>query len=269
MTVRTAVRPHPSTFQQWWVLTVRVIAPSLRNGELLIAIILSGVFTVSYYLPLKQIMGTVVQGISSSYAQYLMPLIALQAIYFAGMSGALRSAMDSVQGINRRFRSMPIGPMIPLAARMSANLYRCGTALATAILYGHLIGFRFYRGAEYTVGFCLLVLLIGVTVAFVGDLVGAISKNPEATPYLVLLPSLILILMSVGIQPVEQFPGWIQPVVRDQPFSQFVYALRALAGDTSTAGSPTWSVIGPALAWLFGVMAIAVPLYAFVLSRRR
>ncbi len=36
MTAWTALRPNPSTFRQWWVLTLRVIAPSLRSGELLI-----------------------------------------------------------------------------------------------------------------------------------------------------------------------------------------------------------------------------------------
>jgi ABC-2 type transport system permease protein len=267
MTAWTGARPNPSPFRQWWVLTIRVIAPTVRNGELLIALSLSAVFTASFYLPLKQIMATVVQG---SYAQYLMPVVALQAVFFAAMSAALRSATDSVHGINRRFGSMPIPAMTPMAARMSGNLYRCATALATAILYGHVIGFRFYRSASYTVGFCLLVLLIGITVSFVGDLIGIVSTNPEATTHILLLPQLILMMLSVGIQPAELFPGWIQPFVRDQFFSQFVYALHALAGDaTGSAAWPNWSVVRPALAWLVGILAIAAPLYVVVLWRRR
>jgi ABC-2 type transport system permease protein len=46
-----------------------------------------------------------------------------------------------------------------------------------------------------------------------------------------LLPQMILGLLSVGVQPAELFPQWIQPIVRNQPTSQWVYALRALAGD--------------------------------------
>ncbi len=77
-------------------------------------------------------------------------------------------------------------------------------------------------------------------------------------------------MLSVGIQPVELFPGWIQPFVRNQPFSQFVYALRTLAGDPAdVAGSPTWPIVGPALAWLVGIMLVAVPLYAHLLTRPR
>lgn len=77
-------------------------------------------------------------------------------------------------------------------------------------------------------------------------------------------------MLSVGILPPEQFPGWLQPFVRDQFYSQFVYALRALAGDaTQPVAWPSWSVIGPAVAWLAGIMLITVPTYLYVLRRRR
>jgi ABC-2 type transport system permease protein len=262
-------RPTPSTLQQWWVLTVRVITPTLRNGEVLTQIAASVLFTAGFYIPLKQLMGAFTLGMSS-YAQYLMPLIALQAISFAAISGAFRSATDSVQGINRRFQSMPIAPLTPLGSRMSASMYRCCLALVISLLCGHVIGFRFYGDAGHTVGFVLLALLIGATLSFLGDLIGAATKNPEATTHLMVLPQLIFGLLSVGIQPVEQFPEWIQPFVRNQPVSQFVYALRALAGDsTDAAGAVTWSVTGPALAWALGLMVVLVPLHGFVSTRRR
>jgi ABC-2 type transport system permease protein len=264
-----AVRPTTSTVQQWWVLTVRVIMPTLRNGEVLTQVAASTMFTVGFYIPLKQILGAFTQGMSS-YAQYLMPLIALQAITFAAVSAAFRSATDSVQGINRRFKAMPIVPLTPLAARMSASMHRCSIALVVSLVCGHVIGFRFYGGVAHTVGFCLLVLLIGAALALIGDLIGAANKNPEATLHLMMPPQLILGLLSVGLQPVERFPSWIRPFVRDQPISQYVYALRALAGDsTPAAGSVTWSLIGPTLVWLAGSIVILVPLHVLVASRRR
>ena len=267
MTALAVARPTPSAIRQWWVLTVRVIAPTIRTGELFIAIALSVALTASLYIPLKQIMGAVVQG---SYAQWIMPSICLQAVYFAAMSGALRSATDSVHGINRRLASMPVPPAAPMAARMSGNLYRCATALTTAIICGHVIGFRFYRGPGYIVAFCALVLLIGLTLSFVGDLVGPGSTNPEATTHILLLPELIWGVLSVGIQPADQFPEWIQPVVRNQPHSQFVYALRSFAGNSeATAGMPSISVVGPALAWILGILLVTAWLYARVLRRRR
>ena len=264
-----AVRPTTSTVQQWWVLTCRAIMPTLRNGELFTQVAASILFTVGFYIPLKQLMGAFAQGMSS-YAQYLMPLIALQAIAFAAVSAAFRSATDSVQGINQRFKTMPIAPLTPLASRMSASMYRCSVALAVSLVCGHVIGFRFYGGVAHTLGFCLLVLLIGAALAFLGDLVGTATENPEATTHMMLLPQLIFGLLSVGVQPAERFPEWIQPFVRNQPISQFVYALRALAGDSiPAAGEVTWSVIGPALVWVIAPTVILIPLHARVSSRRQ
>ena len=264
-----AVRPTTSTVQQWWVLTVRAITPTLRNGELLTQIAASIMFTVGFYIPLKQLMGAFAQGMSS-YAQYLTPLIALQAIAFAAVSAAFRSATDSVQGINRRFKALPIAPLTPLASGMSSSMYRCSVALAVSLVCGHVIGFRFHGGVAHTLWFCLLVLLIGAALSLLGDLVGTASENPEATTHLMMLPQLIFGLLSVGVQPVERFPEWIQGFVRNQPTSQFVYALRALAGDsTPAAGEVTWSVIGPAVVWVVASIVILIPLHALVSSRRR
>lgn len=264
----SAIRAAPSTPQQWWVLTVRLITPTLRNGEVLTQVAASVMFTVGFYVPLKQIMGAFTLGMSS-YAQYLMPLIALQAIAFASVSAAFRSATDSVQGINRRFRAMPIAALTPLASRMSASIYRCCIALVVSLACGHVVGFRFYGGTAHTVAFCVLVLSIGAMLSILGDLIGSANQNPEATMPLMLPPQLIFGLLSVGLQPVERFPGWIQPFVRNQPISQFVYALRALASDsTPAAGVVQWSTVGPALIWTVALTAVMLPLHSLVALRR-
>jgi ABC-2 type transport system permease protein len=114
-----------------------------------------------------------------------------------------------------------------------------------------------------------MVLLIGAALSFLSDLIGTSSQNPEATTQWMALPQLIFGLLSVGVQPAEQFPGWIEPLVRNQPVSQFVYALRALAGDTTAAaGSVTWSVMWPSLAWILALMAITALLSTILLGRR-
>jgi len=261
-------RPGVSTVQQWWVLTTRMIIPTLRNGELPTQIIGSIVFTIGYYLPLKELMGSVQP--LSSYAQYLTPLIVLQAIWFAAISAAFRSATDSVQGINRRFRAMPIASQVPFASRMTASIYRCCIALAVSVGCGHAIGFRFHEGVLYTLGFLAFTLLIGASLAVIGDLIGIATQNPEATAPLMLVPQLTLGLACVGLQPVERFPDWIQGFVRNQPLSQWVYGLQALAGDTTgNAPEVSWSVLTPGLAWALGSIVVAGSLHAVVSRRRR
>jgi ABC-2 type transport system permease protein len=267
-TALVTARPKLSTVGQWWVLTTRLVIPSLRNGEVLTTIMAVVVFAAGWYIPLNHMLGAM-SGMSS-YAQFLMPLIALQGISFAAITGALRAATDSVKGINRRFDSMPIAPLTPLIARMSAGLYRCAVGTAAALVTGHVLGFRFYNGLVDAIGFCVLLLLIGMVLSFMSDLLGSHSKNPEATTQWLMMPQLIFGLLSVGIQPAENFPDWIEPVVRNQPISQFIYAMRALAGDSMPgAGQVTWSVLAPSVAWLVGVTIFMVPLSMVLLLRRQ
>jgi ABC-2 type transport system permease protein len=260
-------RPPVSAIQQWWVLTVRMITPTLRNGELATQIVGSIVFTIGYYLPLKQMMGAVQP--LSGYAQYLTPLIILQAIWFAAISAAFRSATDSVQGINRRFRAMPIPSVAPLASRMTASMYRCCIALAVSVACGYVIGFRLHLGIASIIGFVALALLIGAALAIIGDLIGVATQNPEATAPMMLIPQLTLGLASVGLQPVERFPEWIQGFVRNQPLSQWVYGLQALAGDsTDAAPEVSFSVLAPGVIWAVASIVVALTLHVLV-SRRR
>ncbi len=268
MTALTAARPTPSGLHQWWVLTKRLIAPTLRNGEAAVGVAVSVAATASLYIPLNRLMdGPDLK--MSSYAQYLLPLIVLQAIAFASISTAFRAATDSVQGINRRFQSLPIPPLTPLAARIAASLYRCLLGLAVALACGFAIGFRFHRGWVYAAAFCLLAVLTGLALALLGDTLGTKSRDPAATAQWLLLPQLIFGFLSVGIQPLQRFPDWIQPIVENQPISRIVYALQAFAGDSGDGVPPvSWSVIGPALYWVAGIVAVTLP-WAAVVYRRR
>ena len=252
---------------QWWVLTGRLIVPMLRNGEIVVALAASAAVTASFYATLHQLLaGPDLQ--QSSYGQYLMPLIALQAMSFASVSTAFRASTDSVQGLNRRFRAMPIALLSPLAARLSAGLCRNAAGLVVALACGYVIGFRFYRGPLETVGFCLLALSAVAALAFLADAVGTSSLNPAAATQWLLLPQLIFGLASVGLQPVQRFPEWIRPIVRDQPVSQLIYALQALAGDKiPIPNAPTWSVTGPALVWVVGGIVALLPLAVYLYRR--
>ncbi|MBU3750806.1 MAG: antibiotic transporter [Mycobacterium sp.] len=268
MIVPAATLPVPSGFQQWWVLTKRLVAPTLRNGEVAVGVAISAAATASLYIPLNRIMTGPDLGMSS-YAQYLIPLIVLQAIAFASISTAFRAATDSVQGINRRFQSLPIPSLTPLAARITASVYRCVIGLIVALACGYVIGFRFHRGLWYAVAFCLLALITGLTLALLGDTLGTRSRDPAATAQWLLLPQLIFGFLSVGVQPLHRFPDWIQPIVDNQPISLIIYALQALAGDsTQSVQEVSWGLIWPVLAWVFGIMALTLP-WAYVVYRKR
>lgn len=272
-----APRPSPqksrlSTLRQWWILTMRFMA-NQHVGEALTTTGAPVVFMVGFYIPFSMpwshFVGGGSSGVASSLGQYITPLVTLQAIAFAAIGSAFRAATDSSLGVNQRFRSMPIAPLTPVFARVTVTMYRCSVGLAVSLQCGYVIGFRFHRGPLYVVGFCVLVLAIGALLSFGADLVGTASRNPDAMLPLLTLPILTFGLLSVGLMPVKLFPRWIHPFVRNQPISQFVEALRALAGDTTKAAIPvTWPVMAPTLAWLFGFLVFLVPSSIIVLSRQ-
>lgn len=263
-----APAPRTATLAQWWVLTRRLIRPSLRNGEVVTALLAPTVFTVGFYVPLNLVMSLYGHGLSS-YAQFLMPMIVMQAVAFCAISASFRAAVDARDGLNLRFGSLPMAAVIPLAARLTAALYRAGIALAAALVCGRVIGFRFYGSCWDTVGFIGFALLIGLALCLGADLLGSLSKSPEATTQALILPQLILGMVSTGFAPARQFPTWIQGFARNQPVSQFVYGLRALAGDsTPNAGAVDWPIMGPALAWPLGLVVV-FGAAAVVVSLRR
>lgn len=264
--------PRLLTLRQGWVLFGRFISPSLSVGEKLTTVGAPVVFMVGFYLPFAKPWNQFVggSGVASSIGQYITPLVALQAIAFAAIGTGFRAATDALRGINRRFATMPIAPLTPVLARVSVALYRCCWGLSVSLISGYVVGFRFHRGPLYIVGFCVLVLVIGVVLALAADLLGTATKNPDAMVHLLSLPILIFGLLSVGLMPIRLFPRWIHPFVRNQPISQFVEALRALAGDTTKKVLPvTWSVMAPTLAWILGCLVVLVPIGVIVLSRRR
>ena len=267
-------KPHPSTVQQWWVLFVRFVAPSLTNyAEPLVTIGSPVVFTVGFYIPFaipwNHYVGGPGSGVASSLGQYITPLIVLQSVAFAAIGSAFRAATDSLLGINRRFKSMPIAPLTPVLSRVTSSVYRCCVGLVVALICGYVIGFHFHRGPLYIAAFCLLAIVIGAVLSYAADLLGTATRNPDAMLPLLTLPILIFGLLSVGLMPLRLFPHWIHGFVRNQPITQFVLALRALAGDTTKGAVPvTWPVMAPTFAWLIGCVVILVPVSIYVLSRR-
>ncbi|MCM6773950.1 ABC transporter permease [Nocardia sp. CDC159] len=258
--------PRRRAAMQGWVLALRLIRPSVRNGEVLTAVLAPTVFTLGFYVPLNRVMNFVGFGLSS-YAQFLMPMIVMQAVSFCATAAAFRAAADARDGLTARFATMPMPSVTPLLARTAATGYRIALSLLVALVCGHVIGFRFYGSWWHTAGFLGFGLLVGVMLGLAGDVLGTLSKSPEATTQALMLPQLILGMVSTGFVPAHQFPRWIQGFARDQPVSQFVEVMRALAGDRSgRTAVVSWATLGPGIAWAsaglvsFGGVAVIVAL---------
>lgn len=249
-----------SSFAQWRALTGRLVRTMVFKGELVVAVITPLVFTLGFYLPLRYVMNL---SHELDYAQFVMPIIVLQTMSFTMMSNAQIAAFESMTGLHSRMQTMPIGSMVPLTSRISAGLVRSVTSLIAAIVFGHCIGFRFSAGIGQAVLFCAFSLAVGTVLALGADALGSLTKSPQSLSQALTLPTLILGMMSTGFVPESGFPSWLRPFARNQPVSQFSYALRDMAAD-----GVSWSVLWVPLLWLIAMAAAFAPLAVWASVRR-
>ncbi|MFE7746022.1 ABC transporter permease [Nocardia sp. NPDC057455] len=248
-----------SSFAQWRALTGRIVRTMATKGELIVAMVTPLIFTLGFYLPLRYVMK--IQGVD--YAQYVMPIIVLQTMAFTMMSNAQLAAFEAMTGLSTRLQTMPIGTLVPFTSRICAGLVRSVTSLTAAVLFGHLIGFRFVAGVGQAVLFCAFSLAVGTVLAIGADGLGSLTKSPESLSQALTLPTLIFGMLSCGFVPERNFPEWIRPFVRNQPISQFSFALRDMAAD-----GVTWQVLWVPLVWLIGLAAAFIPLAIWASVRR-
>jgi len=237
-------------------LTKRSMLGTLRDGDLVFAVIGPIGFFLCFNLTLRKVIDTG----GMDYAQYILPVIIVQAMIFTAMTTADRSARDSLSGMGIRLRSLPIAAVVPVTARMLSSLIRAVAALAAALGAGYAFGFRFRGDIADTLAFIGLALLLSLALSLGADAMGAVSKSAEQASQSLLVPQLLLVMLSTGIAPASAFPGWLGPFVRNQPVSQIAASLRGLADGH-------YVNLAVSLAWCVG-MLVAFGAIALSMQRR-
>ncbi|ORA17732.1 ABC transporter permease [Mycobacterium arosiense] len=228
-------------------LTERSLLAAARDGGLMFEIFSPVGYLVGFSLALHGLVDTG----HTSYAQYLVPAIALQAVVFAGMLTADRAARDHLHGLGERLMTLPIAAAVPVSARIIATLVRAALGLTVAIIAGYAFGFRMTGGPGYAAAFVAIALLFGLAVALGADALGSSTSTPQGASHLLFVPQLLLFMLSTGIAPETNFPGWLRPYVRNQPLSLVAETLRGLGRGHVTVGN-----LAPSLAWCVGMVLV-------------
>ncbi|MEM9131655.1 MAG: ABC transporter permease [Actinomycetota bacterium] len=235
------------------VLGSRAMTRSSRNpGSIAGAI----VFPLLFFGLFQVVMGRIMDAQGFDYWQLLPSTIVVQAMLFTGMSSAYYVADDKLTGITGRLRSLPINRAAPMMGRAIGDLARALVSMTVVLIAGLLGGMRFERGIGGFLGFVGIALLFAIAVSLGMGLIGYVAKSAVGATSIASIPYLPLLMLSSGFAPVENFPGWMQPVVSRQPVTATIDALRALSGEGDLAGpvirSILWSV---GLAIVFGVLS--------------
>lgn len=239
------------------VLSARYLRTTLGRANLITTVVSPLIFFVAFTVVLQRLLTE--RGID--FGQFFPPAIVVMSMGFTAMWTAFFLARDHKIGLTGRFRTMPIARGSLLAARLVADAVQALAYLVVTLAAGFVIGFSFQNGPLHTLGFVLVTVLFGLALALGAAVLGMRSKDPATASSLLFLPFLPLQFFSTAYVPVEDFPGWLQPVVEISPFTAAIDALRAL----STQGlplTPVWHVtvwiavlyvvfgVGAARAWM-------------------
>lgn len=183
-----------------------------------------------------------------------VPMVALVGALSGAVAGGVLLGRERDSGLLARFWVLPVHRASGLASRVLAEGCRIFACTLAVVLVGFVLGFRFHEGVAATIAFLFLPVLFGLAFATVVTSIAVFTAKATLVEGITILTSLMM-FFSTGFVPLVAFPKWIQPVVRNQPMSAGVDAMRALAFGGPLARPLTLTVL-----WSLGAIVLfAVP----------
>lgn len=238
-------------------LTERILSTTLRD-DLPLAILAP----VGYLLLFDFVFRNIIDVGPMTYAQYVLPAIVIQTMFLGAMTTVDRAARDRRSEFGVRLQTLPVPAVVPLMARMTYCVLRGIVSLAASIAVGYVLGFRIRGGFAYAVAFILFVLLMTLAISLAADAAGSRAAKTGiaqggTSSQLYMVPQMLLVMLSTGTAPIESFPDWLHPFVRNQPVSQVTETLRGFSGGhvvvNNLTTSLTWCLV---LLVIFGPIAL-------------
>jgi ABC-2 type transport system permease protein/oleandomycin transport system permease protein len=190
-----------------------------------------------------------------NYVDYLLPGIIGQTAAFTSFGTAISLAMETKTGVLDRLRAMPIARSAVLLGRLGADVVRLLVTLLIIIGVGYAVGFRFLNGVGGAIAMLALALLMGLATCCVSAFIGLAIKDEESVQAFGLIWVFPLTFVSSAFVPTQTMPGWMQAFANNQPITQIVDAMRAMA-----LGQPAGNHVWAGILWMLGVMAVFIPL---------
>jgi ABC transporter DrrB family efflux protein len=234
------------------ILARRDLTRSMRDPEMTSFAVIMGVF---FLLLFNYVFGGAIgAGTGVDYTQFLVPgVLVITALTGSLMTGT-GLAVDLSEGVDRRFRSLPMSRVAVVAGRTISDSVRNTVSVLLVIAVGYLMGFRFASvgGAFLSIA---LVIGLGFSFSWISAAIALKLRNPEAVNMASMFWLFPLMFASTVFTPVDTMPGWLQPLASNQPLSVVADAVRGLA-----VGDPAGSEIALSLAWIVGLLLVFVPL---------
>jgi ABC-2 type transport system permease protein len=191
-----------------------------------------------------------VSGGREEYLAYVVPGILLITVAGAAQGTAISVAMDMVEGIIARFRTMDIARVSVLTGHVLGSVIQTMLAIAIVMAVALLIGFRPTTGPVEWLTATGLLVLAALAISWLSVALGMVSKSVETASnlpmFLVLLP-----FLSSGFVPTDSMPDGLSWFARYQPFTPLIETVRGLLLGTPIGNSGLLAV-----AWCVGISVV-------------
>lgn len=235
---------------QTGVLISRLMVRSVRNPMTVVHAVL---LPVAFLLTLKVVFGdsiTAVTGENSLYRS--VPLVALLATMSGSTTSMVGLASERRDGFLARLWSLPIHRAAGLMARLGAEALRLLLTTLVILAAGMVLGFRFHAGVGNAVLWVMIPVVFGL--AFASLVTTAALLWPRAIMVEAVQPVISLgVTFCSGFVPVDRYPDWVQPLVRNQPMSPASDAMRMLA-----LGEPAGPPLMATAVWCSAIFAVCL-----------
>jgi ABC-2 type transport system permease protein len=233
---------------QTWVLTARVLHRWVRDPATLVE---SLIMPVVLLVTVNIVLGDGISQLTGHSALYgSVPLIAMVGAMSGAMIGGVGLMQERAGGLLSRLWALPVHRASGLLSRLAAEAVRIAATTVVILCAGLVLGFRFRQGILESLAWLLIPIVWGVAFTMVVITLALYAANTivvEATEVIWGM----LMFFSSGFVPVDQYPSWLQPVVRNQPMSYTIEVMRGLS-----VGGPVLAPMVGTLFWSVGIAAV-------------
>ncbi|MDF0529314.1 ABC transporter permease [Tsukamurella sp. 8F] len=214
------------------------------------------VFPAFLLLMFQTVLGRTVDAMGGGESVYRNAgLIALIGVMYGSLATGIGLITERESGLLARQWTLPVPRAGFLAGRLLAELARA--LVSTAVLFGLAVclGFRFSQGFAAGIGAFVVPVAFAAACALGIIAMATVTSEKQIVQVFGAL-FLLAMFFNTGFVPLDQYPGWLQPVVRWQPMSPAIDLMRGLteggAVAVPLAASAAWIVV---IALLGGIVA--------------
>jgi len=210
---------------------------------------------VMFVLLFRYVFGGAIPVKGTTYVNFLLPGIIGQTAAFASFGTAIALAQELQKGVIDRLRSMPMARSAVLTGRLTADTLRMLVTILIIVAVGYAVGFRFQNGFWMAVAMIALATVFGLSICVIAAFTGLAIGDEESVQAFGLIWLFPLTFVSSAFVPIYTMPGWLQAFAKNQPVTQVIDAMRAMA-----LGGPVWDSLWKSMAWLAGIFIVFIPL---------